>query len=299
MKVSSLMTWALATYLGNSIKPFQNLTEEELNKYRKASDAVFEFAQDMRIYAFQKSNYDDFTKLLGQYSKDEYLKGIIGKVPINPEVDKMLIELNRHLLNLLSTIRTFRDYADYNLKKRYGKNSKLVSIFKNAYHEEYSNCFSYRFIYNLRNCAQHCLLPLELSLVSRELEPYSGKIENSIVLKLSRDKLLNSGYKWRKLRKEVEKLPDQFEVSPHLSEMEKCIDRIQSAILKGKSSFLTQDVDYIRSLFKDKLEEDTPCLTRFNDTEDCLTGKTSKHKLELSWVPVAYMKIIDKLKTVE
>ena len=292
------MTWALAAYTGSNIQPFRNLTDDEFAKYKKMSNSIFEFAQDIRIYAFQKANYEDFEKLLKQYLKDDYLKGIIGKIPINPENDKILIEINRYLLNLLSTIRTFLDYAKYNLERRYGKDSNSVSMFKDATHREYSKYFSYRFIYNLRNCAQHCVLPLGINLVSSEIEPYSGNIENSLKLNLDRDSLLNSGYDWRKLRTEIKNLPAQFEIKPYLSEMDKCLDRIQSTILKGSLPLLTQSADYIKSLYKDNLSEGAPCLARFLQSKEYLAGNIPKHTVEILWVPINYIEIIDKLKTV-
>jgi hypothetical protein len=289
------LTWAIAIFSGNNIEPFKILCENELERYKKSSNAIFEFARDIRIYAFQKSNFEDFERLLEEYSKDEHLREIIGKPPINPQVDKILIELNRHLLNLLSTIRTFLDYADYNLKRKHGKNSKLVGDFTRARQYEYSNCFSYRFLYRLRNCAQHYILPLELSLTSKEIEPYSGNIENSMKLSLSRDSLLNSGFDWGKMLEEVKNLPEQVEINPYILEVDKCIDRLQSVILKGKLSFLIECAEYIKLLFRDKLEEGLPCLMKLDESNK----KTSTHSIELSWVPISYIEIVDKLRNVQ
>lgn len=219
------MVWELAIFSGNKIETFRRLSNSEVEQYHQSAAFILHFAQDRRIFQFQKSNFDDYGRLLEEYSEDAQLKKIIGKPPTSPEAERVLFEINRHLLNYLSTIRTFLDYSEYNLKRRYGKNSEIFASFKEACRKAYSNCFSYRFIYNLRNCAQHCTFPIALELTSQEVVPYSGKIQNSLIVKLDRDRLLTSGYDWRKMSEKIQSLPEQFDIAVHINEMESCIKK--------------------------------------------------------------------------
>lgn len=62
-------------------------------------------------------------------------------------------QINRHLLNLLTVLRTFLDHSESELKRRYGRASDKVAWFKHICFTEYDNHFASRFLYKLRN---HC-----------------------------------------------------------------------------------------------------------------------------------------------
>lgn len=89
---------------GKGITAIRDLSDEEYQDYRKASDCLLNYSKDQQLYAIVTSNFNDFVGVLRNYSQ-EYAK--------NPSavnwimMEKMVLNINRHLLNYLSSVRTF------------------------------------------------------------------------------------------------------------------------------------------------------------------------------------------------
>jgi hypothetical protein len=56
------------------------------------------------------------------------------------------------------------------MKHKYGQSSAEVAEFKNACSREYDKRFAYRFMYRLRNYAQHCGMPLRRIVVTDKVK---------------------------------------------------------------------------------------------------------------------------------
>ena len=71
------------------------------------------------------------------------------------EFQRIKRELNRKLLNLLSTCRLFQDSKKSHVEKILGADSEIVSQVAQKNSELYDGSFSFRFMEALRNYAQH------------------------------------------------------------------------------------------------------------------------------------------------
>ena len=139
------------------ITEIRELSEEEYREYKKASDSLFDFSRGQQLYTIVTLNYDDFINVIKQYT-NEYTK---NAQHINSLImEKMVLNINRFLLNFLSSVRTFLDHSETELKRNYGNSADILKRFKEICSESYDNCFSYRFLSRLRNYSQHCNMPI-------------------------------------------------------------------------------------------------------------------------------------------
>ena len=131
-----------------SITSIRTLNDNEFQEYCKASAYLMDFSRNQQLYKMILLNYEDFLNIIIKYS-DDYKKD-----PSNvnlPIMEKIFLDINRYLLNFLSSVRTFLDHTETKLKTVYGSNSVQVNKFKKKCSVEYDSNFSYRFLYKLRN----------------------------------------------------------------------------------------------------------------------------------------------------
>lgn len=119
------------------------------------------------------------------------------------------LDMNRRIMNLLSSIRSYLDHTETDLKRRFGETSDRYQRFKTLTARLYDAQFSYRFIYRFRNFVQHCGLPLDK--FNHRASPRS----RSLHVAVSRSRLL-SGFDWGSLRAEIENLPEEVVLTDHL-----------------------------------------------------------------------------------
>ena len=199
---------------------------------------------DQQLYHFVRLNYDEYVNLLKRYLQ-EYTEN-----PRTVNMRAMYFNINRHIFNYLSSIRMFLDHNEYNLKKRYGSDSPRVKRFKKTCSQIYDNSFSYRFLYKLRDYVQHCGMPLgNLELAAKESNFAPNGIQRSLSVQFDRDGLLTKFSNWgSQLSREIPKLPRRFEVTPHISEGMKCVEKIYLTLIEDDFPQLLHAAEYIRQL---------------------------------------------------
>jgi len=271
------------------IEAVRELKSSEYQEYQKALAHLMRFSSDQQLFAIVRLNYDDYLNLVKQY---------LGGYAKNPSMyqgrmERMALDINRSILNFLSAVRTFLDHSETNLKKRYGKDSQKVKRFKKACSKAFDDNFSYRFLYKLRNYVQHCGMPLgTLDLHSKAVGPQPTDVHHSLSVRFNREKLL-SEFDWgNRLAEEIQKLPLEFEISPHLTEMMKCIEMIMLTLVEDYSSELIQSAIYIRQLVKPiKDMPGVPCILKIKD----LTGERKELNIQIRWIPLHLVEMVMRI----
>ena len=199
------------------INPICELNDTVYKQYTEAAMRLFHFSGDQQIFMIAHSNYSDYQNLLLQYFK-EYIE----ETPMDyPRVDNMILNVNRYMLNYLSAVRTYLDHSETNLKKCYGRKSQRFLRFKSACSDAYDEHFPYRFLYELRNYAQHCGMPISALELHTESAPNSKGIHHALRALINRDELLENFDSWKaSLKKEILRLPPKFDVNPFLCTFE-------------------------------------------------------------------------------
>jgi hypothetical protein len=142
---------------------------------------------------------------------------------LNTETDVSIFEywfldLNRLILNFLSAVRTYLDHTETRLKREKSKYPEEIKFFEVITSYAYDNNFSYRFLYNLRNYAQHCGLPSG-NISIKSYENTTGEVINSLTILLVRDQLLEKFDGWKAVRKEIAIRDEHFDIIPLIDSM--------------------------------------------------------------------------------
>lgn len=273
----------LGVVSGGKFQTIREINDEEYEEYKNADFLLRQFAYDQQLFSIVRLNYKGYIDYL-EYCIEEYNKYGIDYVIM----ERMLLNINRHLLNYLSSVRTFLDHSEYNLVKRYSKNSQRYRDFKIICSSKFDNCFSYRFLYKLRNYAQHCGMPVEnITIVSEKGKPQTKEILTSVIVELSRNTLLSKYDSWGKLKKEIENLPEIFEANKLVAEMMECLEDINLKCIEADYPVLINNAQFIKNfIVSTKGKDGVPGI--FNLEELNQEGG----QLKVEWVPVHLVDIV-------
>jgi hypothetical protein len=278
-----------------NITSIRGLSDLEYEEYKKAVEQLLRFSDDNQSFVIVWLNYTDYEKLLKRYF-EEWKKNASMSWG---RLERMALEINRHVLNYLSSVRTFLDHSETNLKRRYGRNSERAKHFKSACSEAWNGNFSYRFLSALRNYAQHCGMPLgQLSLHSEEVSPDSKEVRHSLAVRFNRDELLGKYDKWgSRLKREIQKLPASFEINPHLAEMMKCLEKIHLTLLMDELPSLTKSADCVKNFVRQtNCLPGTPCVLVPRVLEGSARGEVKKLEMQIEWIPFHLVDMIAKIE---
>jgi len=193
----------------------RNLTREEFIAFEKSYDEINKYMESGALFAVALLNHDDFSKALREHLSALRETQDVGK----HNLDQVVLDLNRRILNYLCSVRTFLDHNETDISRSRGEPE--LKYFKDICANHYDNSFAYRFLYKLRNYVQHCGMPVGNLIIESEKDSKSKSGKKVIVsLVLDRDKLLSRFDGWNaQLKKELSALPPYFDVAPLLEEM--------------------------------------------------------------------------------
>lgn len=278
----------LAVIDGQEISGIKELKDSEYQEFNSACQCLIRFSMDQQLYQIVNWNYSDYKELLSKYY-DEYIER--PSTTHWSRMENMVLNVNRHILNFLASVRTFLDHSETNLKKRYGADSPRVGRFKSKCSVANDNSFSYRFMYKLKNYAQHCGMPVgALTLHSEVANTETGETLESLAVLFKRDDLLSKYDSWgMNIVKELEELPPQFEINPHVDEVLKQIEKINLVLIQDDVPDLIKGANYIQEFLR-PLEgiPGTPCILRIND----LHGNGEQLNMQIEWIPLHLVDVI-------
>jgi hypothetical protein len=263
------------------IRKIRSLSKSEFQTYTDYLKDLNEYQKENSLFEIIPLNHKDF------HSKIDYYK---REYKINVEDGHMIfIDLNRHILNCLFSFRTYLDHTEFKLKKGFGESSKEYTYFKELKSQAFDQNFSYRFLYKLRNYAQHCGLPSGSISFN---ENFQGK---NLEIKFYRDALLTKYDSWGGLViPDLEKQKSEFDVIPLLDDLVNQIQLINDKLdLVLKKKFQKQAF-YLFSLINEtqKKGTGTPIILKF------LPGEKISN-MNIGWFPIQTISRITGIPIVE
>ncbi len=143
---------------------------------------------------------------------------------------KAAVQLTGELVNWLTAVRLYLDHAATSLARRFGRESQQMVRFKEATVAEFNGSFAYRFMYKLRNYAQHCGLPLGGIDIRAAGSNDNRQWKQLITFYLARDRLLADYDGWGPVRKGLVDLEPHIDLMPLVREAWTAFERVEDEL---------------------------------------------------------------------
>jgi len=134
-------------------------------------------------------------------------------VPMSVIMDGIILA-GQKISNFLSSASAFLAQTETQLRSVHGSDSPELNSWNEERKNLHASHFSYRFLYELRNFAQHRSLPLSNFNISGERSSKDAPMVFKTGATILRDGLLADGYDWKKIRVEIQHQPTEFDLLP-------------------------------------------------------------------------------------
>lgn len=231
----------LLDFRQGEVRIVRELGDDEYTEYRSAVHHLSEFRRWRQLIDMVRENrreFDDAVK-----SADET---VTASTKLGDSRDSIDFDLNRRLLNFLTAMRFFLDHTETRLKRRYGRDSAVVAAFKERTRESYDSVFGYRFLYRLRNVAQHCSIPIGHVQTEVHASPGGGP-ERQVTFAFDTPQLLEAGgSEWKQpVKSELEKGPTLLFVPPLINDASGALAKIHDCVVDTERALLEPSADKI------------------------------------------------------
>lgn len=250
----------------NEIIITKHISKEEYEKHYKNMEFCRHYNHLKEIYSLVEDNGKSFLKYMEFVSNNSETK--------RKKEECIVLEGNRLLINYLTSIGMFIDYGKKEMGKALGKNAK--NEFLKRTNELYDKYISYRFIVLMRNYAVHYSFPLHT--YTKSLNNPSGLFANK--------KTLLKFKEWKHARVDIEKMPDNIKIEPHVIHMQKYIKELFDHCLYVFSGKLIDVIEYANDLVK-SANKKRPVFIKFESKEKFKDGEFTMQPVELGVVQSA------------
>ena len=262
--------------------------DDEYEKFHKEVKNLIDFSNKQQLFNIVKLNYDEFKDVLARYLSEYKNTNQINWAVM----ESMVQNINMLLLNFLSSFRTFLDHTEFMIKKEYGKDSEQSKKFKTICSVQYDNYLAYRFLYKLRNYAQHCGLPIGgLKLGSEAVKGEGRKTHEYLEVYFDRDILLSRYDSWGTVKAEIEKLPESIEITQFVNQLIKCIYEINKEVINNESDIekIHASYEYLTKLIK-PYKSYIKCLAIIS-----VQDEKEHPKINFEWIPYHLLEMVENV----
>lgn len=245
------------------IKFVSQMSNELFNEAETKITRLSRLSREESLYTIVKMNYRDIKNLI------DFTLNNLENLKTNYELLDLFNNINRLVLNFLASVRTFIDHTERQLKHEYGSESEEYKSFKKLTGELFDEKFSYRFLEQLRNYAQHCGLPAGEVFIDSVHRPETEDVLHTVNLNVLRDNLLLD-YDWHKeVKKDLPQQPERFDLIPLITEKFLDLEKINNTINRARYPHFEEDAKFLLELMKESSKKGGfPCLVEVEELTD-------------------------------
>jgi len=229
------------------VELLDTVSVQQFELFERAISTLEELHSVRRLRDFVELNDEELIEMLNS-ALQELLKKSVSWVGVKrKDTEHVFLNLNRLLLNYLSSIRTFIDHSNAFVVKKFGENSEQHLELKSIFSFFYDNSFAYRFFYKLRNYSQHIGIPVDSLSFTTNYDREENKIHGNLSVKFDRNKLLKNYNSWGTVKYDLKELDEEFDVTPlifemthNIKEIERNIEIIQKEELLRAAKFVVE-----------------------------------------------------------
>lgn len=252
----------LGLFDGDKIRIVRDLSLEEYSLYTQSTEMIKTFFKNSRLYQVLINSCSDIRDYLIKCENNPSITLLMDAF----ERDEILCNINGKLITCVSSFKAFLDQTGHYYSSRFGSESEEYAIFEKLRKDTYSENFSYRLFYELRNHIQHCQLPVNYFEGRKAL--------------LDKQQLINDPQVKASFRRELEGIKDNIELLPGIETFVDCIARLFGSLVHIELPALVDSVNLINKiLLVGKLENPTLVAWIISKTE-IINGRT-QYTLEM------------------
>jgi hypothetical protein len=243
----------------------ENIPKETYDLIEHHTLNVHHHIMHQELFYIFLMNFIDFDKYL-----ENALNSFLQKKNFNlldnniPEVKYVSRNANRFLFNFLTSARTYLDHTETYLKRKYGVNSPEFIKFKEQTNVLYDSHFEYRFIYKLRNYAQHCAIPLNRITLEYQGTDLEGR-KLSLTPIFDKNELLKNYSDWGlQVKADFDTQPDEMLAIKIMGVYYKCLETLNNLFITLEKPSLKISIEYLENFILEnfankKVTESTQC----------------------------------------
>jgi hypothetical protein len=208
---------------GFDIEASIEVSKQQCDEYLDAISR-YRALSERNTYQVLQRNYARLTSMLGTYTNLERVSGSFRAV----DTRMVSILFTGEMTNWLASTRLYLESERDFLVGQFGEGSEEIRSFKAATSRAFDTYPGYRFLYNLRDYAQHCGPPVSGMNVSRNPQ---GK--TIIEMYLNRSELLIARFSWSHHSKTLlNSWPEQISIMPLVEEAMTGFRLIEEEVLR-------------------------------------------------------------------
>jgi len=253
----------MISFLFHEFKLIRPITSADMDTINISMKKLGDFGSCCTLYEICDKNYQSILS---------YHVAIKDDFPLNRHRDheymeEALQEMNRLLINYLSSFKTFIDHLTTRYTRLQRQGHSFLDDFKKLTAACYDGNFSYRLLSKLRDYVQHCGLPLE-SIDISEYPDQKSEVVIKVSITIDRDNLISRYKKWGNVRSDLQRQPRNMELLPYLDGFQSQIQLISLAASAFEISLATDSWHIIDKLMRetqDKHPNDRPFIGRYEE----------------------------------
>lgn len=276
------MTRHVGQVRGTEIQALRALSETEYAQYCVAREQLQRVSQGQSTFVIVDLNYVELKSFI-EAVEEEYEKNQTASWDIFQGVSA---QLNRLMLNFLTTFRVYFDHTETRFKREYGDSE--IAAFKTATASEYDSLFAYRFLYKLRNYSQHCGMPIgQFSFSSTTAD--DGHHLHRAQFFFLRKQLLDEFAEWGEpVTSDLQRMPEQFEVVGLVDQVREALGRINAVVARVDAQRALPAKKIVEGLFEGRVYEPGICVI------DSTNLSPMGGPLRFDWPPISALRFLDE-----
>ncbi len=208
---------------GFNVEATLSIRPEEFERYVNAI-ATYQSLTERNTYQILTRNHLRLRSMLELYTNIERVGGNFRMIDQRTVAVLFMGETTNWLASTRLYLVSERDF----ILNQFGEASEEVRAFDKATSQAFDTYAGYRFLYNLRDYAQHCGPPVSGVTISRD-----PATRRKIELYLSRSELLVARFNWNRHAKQLlENWPEQISVLPLIEESMAGFRLIEDEVLR-------------------------------------------------------------------
>lgn len=245
------------------LESVRELTDAEYEQFTEATaylnESVLGPQEMLRIISTNLSEVDAFrTEMLARAERGESVR------TTRPDTR----ELNRRVVNYLTSMRLFLDHTSKRLKRQYGKSSSQLAAFDAARTSAFDGSAAYRIVDELRNHVQHRGMPVHSAGVTSELTGgRDGPARHALTIMTEVDTLLRDCEGWKHSKPDLNARRPSFDVTALLPQVTGHLAAIYHAAAAAERPHMIDVGLRVLALLREALSDGgVPCVAELEPT---------------------------------